>query len=256
MLCIGRSILAFIVLYQTLSVLGHRSYVPNMIGGAAQADVAILVISARKGEFETGFEKGGQTREHTTLIKTAGVKHVVVAINKMDDSTVKWSKDRYQEIVEKLTPFMKKSGFNPKKDIHFMPISGLTGAFIKEIPSDNPFPFYEGPSLLNFIDALPKIKRTDGPLRLPVAGKYKDMGVVVCGKIESGYIDRLKSDLVMMPLRKEVSILSIFADKEETDVAYTGENVEVKLKGMIVSLEMMIRFEKNISTSTVSGIDN
>ena len=202
-----------------------------MIGGAAQADVAILVISARKGEFETGFEKGGQTREHTTLIKTAGVKYVVVAINKMDDSTVEWSKDRYEEIVEKLTPFMKKSGFNPKKDIHFMPISGLTGAFIKDIPSPNPFPHYEGPSLLQYIDALPKIKRTDGPLRLPVAGKYKDMGVVVCGKIESGYIDRNKSDLVMMPLRKEVSVLSIFADKEETDIAYTGENVEVKLKG-------------------------
>lgn len=52
------------------------------------------VISARKGEFETGFEKGGQTREHAMLAKTAGVKHLIVLINKMDDPTVNWSNER------------------------------------------------------------------------------------------------------------------------------------------------------------------
>lgn len=52
------------------------------------------VISARKGEFETGFERGGQTREHAMLVKTAGVKHLVVVINKMDDPTVMWSEER------------------------------------------------------------------------------------------------------------------------------------------------------------------
>jgi peptide chain release factor subunit 3 len=66
-----------------------------MIGGAAQADVGILVVSARKGEFETGFDRGGQTREHATLAKTLGVRQLVVAINKMDESTVLWSKERY-----------------------------------------------------------------------------------------------------------------------------------------------------------------
>lgn len=54
----------------------------------------IQVISARKGEFETGFEKGGQTQEHTMLAKTAGVKHLIVLINKMDDPTVNWSLER------------------------------------------------------------------------------------------------------------------------------------------------------------------
>lgn len=48
---------------------GHKNYVPNMISGAAQADVGVLVISARRGEFETGFERGGQTREHAMLAK-------------------------------------------------------------------------------------------------------------------------------------------------------------------------------------------
>ena len=65
-----------------------------MIGGASQADIAVLVISARKGEFETGFEKGGQTREHAVLAKTAGVRTLIVAINKMDDPTVNWEKER------------------------------------------------------------------------------------------------------------------------------------------------------------------
>jgi peptide chain release factor subunit 3 len=59
-----------------------------MIGGASQADVAILVISVRKGEFEAGFDRGGQSREHAVLAKTTGVKMLIVAINKMDDPSV------------------------------------------------------------------------------------------------------------------------------------------------------------------------
>ena len=56
--------------------------------------VVLQVISARKGEFETGFERGGQTREHAMLVKTAGVRHLVVVVNKMDDPTVQWSQER------------------------------------------------------------------------------------------------------------------------------------------------------------------
>lgn len=58
-------------------------------------DVWVQVISARKGEFETGFEKGGQTREHAMLAKTLGVRLLIVVINKMDDHTVAWSKERF-----------------------------------------------------------------------------------------------------------------------------------------------------------------
>ncbi len=64
--------------YTILDAPGHKNYVPNMITGASQADVGILVISARRGEFETGFEKGGQTREHALLAKTLGVQFLVV----------------------------------------------------------------------------------------------------------------------------------------------------------------------------------
>lgn len=76
------------------------------------------VISARKGEFETGFERGGQTREHAMLAKTAGVKHLIVLVNKMDDSTVQWSEDRYNECKEKLLPYLKKvSSYMPSLNL-------------------------------------------------------------------------------------------------------------------------------------------
>lgn len=154
--------------YTILDAPGHKSFVPSMISGAAQADVAVLVISARKGEFETGFEKGGQTREHAMLVKTAGVQKLVVVVNKMDDPTVNWDKersvsefspfcsalgfccrvyafqkecrelnpnargtDRYDEIVGKLSPFLKGTGYNLKTDVAFIPVSGFTGANIK-----------------------------------------------------------------------------------------------------------------------------
>ena len=127
--------------FTILDAPGHKSFVPNMIGGASQADLAVLVISARKGEFETGFERGGQTREHAMLVKTAGVKHLVILINKMDDPTVKWSKERYDYCKDQLTPYLKSVGFKPRTDIHFLPCSGLTGAGIK-VPVGDQFPSY------------------------------------------------------------------------------------------------------------------
>ena len=81
--------------YTIFDAPGHKNYVPNMIMGAAMADTAALVISARKGEYETGFIGDGQTKEHAHLAKSLGVNKLIIVVNKMDEETVQWSEERY-----------------------------------------------------------------------------------------------------------------------------------------------------------------
>ncbi|XP_018798395.1 PREDICTED: eukaryotic peptide chain release factor GTP-binding subunit ERF3A isoform X2 [Bactrocera latifrons] len=218
--------------FTILDAPGHKSFVPNMIGGAAQADLAVLVISARKGEFETGFDRGGQTREHAMLAKTAGVKHLVVLVNKMDDPTVNWDEIRYNECRDKILPYLKKLGFNPSKDLTFMPCSGLGGAGLRDpVPADI-CPWYRGPAFIPFIDQLPSLNRNaDGPFIMPIVDKYKDMGTVVMGKVESGTA-RKGQNLLVMPNRTQVSVDQLFSDDEEVTSVGPGENIKVKLKGI------------------------
>ena len=85
--------------------------------GAQQADVAILVISARRGEFEAGFDRGGQTREHGLLAKTLGISRVVVVVNKMD--TCEWGKDRYDEIQTRVQNFYVMISVLKRNMFHF-----------------------------------------------------------------------------------------------------------------------------------------
>lgn len=173
--------------YSILDAPGHKTYVPNMIGGASQADVGILVISARKGEYETGFEKGGQTREHAMLAKTQGVNKIVIVVNKMDDPTVEWSEERYKECTTKVVQFLKGVGYNPKTDISMMPVSAQTFTGIKDRVPTSLAPWYDGPSLLEYLDGMQALERKlNAPFMMPIAAKYKDMGTMVEGKIESG----------------------------------------------------------------------
>ncbi|KAI8118565.1 eukaryotic peptide chain release factor GTP-binding subunit ERF3A isoform X1 [Lucilia cuprina] len=218
--------------FTILDAPGHKSFVPNMIGGAAQADLAVLVISARKGEFETGFDRGGQTREHAMLAKTAGVKHLVVLVNKMDDPTVNWDEARYNECKDKILPYLKKLGFNPAKDLTFMPCSGLSGAGLRDVIPDSICPWYSGPAFIPFIDLLPSLNRkADGPFIMPIVDKYKDMGTVVMGKVESGTA-RKGQNLLVMPNRTQVAVDQLWSDDDEVTSVGPGENVKIKLKGI------------------------
>ncbi|KAH8830821.1 P-loop containing nucleoside triphosphate hydrolase protein [Flagelloscypha sp. PMI_526] len=221
--------------YTILDAPGHKTFVPSMISGAAQADIAILVISARKGEFETGFERGGQTREHIMLVKTAGVSKVIIVINKMDDPTVNWDGARYNEIKDKLTPFARSAGFNPKTDITWIPVSAYKGVNLKDrIPAGlAPWYRYLDPSFLEFLDKMPMVDRkTNGPLMVPVSEKYKDMGTIVVGKIESGAL-RKGDSLVLMPNKDQVEVTAIYNEmEEEIPRAISGDNVRIRLRGV------------------------
>ncbi|KAI1118647.1 hypothetical protein F5Y14DRAFT_222486 [Nemania sp. NC0429] len=218
--------------YSILDAPGHKTYVPSMIGGAAQADVGVLVISARKGEYETGFEKGGQTREHAVLAKTQGVNKLVVAINKMDDPTVQWSQDRYKECTTKLSQFLKGMGYN-KNDVFFMPIAAQQMMNIKDRLPAGVAPFYDGPSLLEYLDSMQSLERkVNAPFMMAVAGKYRDMGTMVEGKIEAGVCQKGMS-LIMMPNKEKVDIAALYGETEdEIQIAQCGEQVRMRLRGI------------------------
>ncbi|KAI9291646.1 hypothetical protein K502DRAFT_357513 [Neoconidiobolus thromboides FSU 785] len=218
--------------YTILDAPGHKNYVPSMLGGASQADVGILVISARKGEFETGFERGGQTREHAVLAKTSGVNKLCVAVNKMDDPTVNWDQARYQEIVDKLTPFLKSSGYNPKTDVEFIPVSGYTGANLKDRLAPGVCSFYSGPSLVEYLDNIKTTERkVNAPFMMPIMEKFKDMGTVVTGKIESGHIKK-GQNLLLMPNNRKVEVSGIWLEEDEVEVSICGDNVRIRLNGI------------------------
>ncbi|KAE9380222.1 hypothetical protein N431DRAFT_552420 [Stipitochalara longipes BDJ] len=219
--------------YSILDAPGHKTYVPSMIGGASQADVGILVISARKGEYETGFEKGGQTREHAMLAKTQGVNKLVVVINKMDDPTVEWSEERYKECTGKLSQFLKGTGYNLKTDVYFMPIAAQQLMGIKDRIPPGVCSFYNGPSLLEYLDSMAALERkVNAPFMMPVNGKYRDMGTLVEGKIESGVIKKSMA-LVMMPNREKVDVAALYGETEdEVNAAQCGDQVRIRLRGI------------------------
>jgi peptide chain release factor subunit 3 len=219
--------------YSILDAPGHKTFVPNMIGGASQADVGCLVISARKGEYETGFEKGGQTREHAILAKTQGVNKLVVVVNKMDDPTVNWSEERYKECTSKLTTFLKGVGYNPKTDLAFMPISAQTTCGIKDRVPKDLAPWYDGPSLLEWLDNFPSLERkVNAPFMMPIAAKYRDMGTMIDGRIEAGVIKK-DGKYIMMPNRESVSIAALYGEQEEEiPAASCGDQVRIRIRGV------------------------
>ncbi|KAH9820441.1 Eukaryotic peptide chain release factor GTP-binding subunit [Teratosphaeria destructans] len=218
--------------YSILDAPGHKTYVPNMVSGASQADLGVLVISARKGEYETGFEKGGQTREHAILAKTQGVNKLVIVINKMDDPTVNWSKERFEECTNKLVPFLKGLGYNPKTDLFIMPIAAQVAAGIKNRVKKEQAPWWDGPSLLEYLDSMQTLERKlNAPFMMPIAAKYRDLGTMIEGKIEAGV---LKKDIkyLMMPSRAEIHISALYGETEdEIDRAVAGEQVRLRIKG-------------------------
>ncbi|KIY42912.1 hypothetical protein FISHEDRAFT_63099 [Fistulina hepatica ATCC 64428] len=220
--------------YTILDAPGHKTYVPSMISGAAQADIAILVISARKGEFETGFERGGQTREHIMLVKTAGVSKLVIVVNKMDDITVNWDQARFNDIKEKIGPFARAAGYSLKTDVTFIPLSAYTGVNLKDrVKKDSPAGWWGGPSFLELLDNLPMVDRkVNAPLMMPISEKYKDLGTIVVGKIESGHL-RKGDSLTLMPNKETVEVSAIYNEMEnEVQTALCGDNVRIRLRGV------------------------
>ncbi|KAJ7341956.1 hypothetical protein JRQ81_008024 [Phrynocephalus forsythii] len=211
---------------------GHKDFIPNMITGAAQADVAILVVDASRGEFEAGFETGGQTREHGLLVRSLGVTQLAVAVNKMDQ--VNWQQERFNEIVSKLGQFLKQAGFK-ESDVAYIPTSGLGGEnLVTRSQSSELTKWYEGKCLLEQIDSFkPPQRSVDKPFRLCVSDVFKDQGSGFCvtGKIEAGYV-QVGDRLLAMPPNETCTVKGIALHDEPVDWAAAGDHVSLTLTGM------------------------
>uniref|UniRef100_A0A8C6VZK7 HBS1-like protein n=1 Tax=Nothobranchius furzeri TaxID=105023 RepID=A0A8C6VZK7_NOTFU len=211
---------------------GHKDFIPNMITGAAQADVAVLVVDASRGEFEAGFEAGGQTREHALLVRSLGVTQLAVAVNKMDQ--VNWQQERFQEITSKLGHFLKQAGFK-ESDVFFVPTSGLSGEnLVTRSTASQLTSWYSGPSLLEQIDAFKAPQRSvDKPFRLCVSDVFKDQGSGFCvtGKIEAGYI-QTGDRILAMPPNETCTVKGITLHDEALDWAVAGDHVSLTVTGM------------------------
>ncbi|CAI5724972.1 unnamed protein product [Peronospora effusa] len=213
--------------FTILDAPGHKNYVPNMIQGASQADVGLLVISARKGEFETGFERGGQTREHAMLAKTLGINKLVVVINKMDEAN--WGQERFDECVNKLRPFLRTCGFAVKRDVAFIPVSGLHGDNVKVRLDKAKAPWYDGDSLIDFMDKMHIANRNpDGALRVPILDRYSERGTIALGKVESGIL-KTGQKVVLMPTSTSAVVNQVYINELPVRTAKPGENVTIRL---------------------------
>ncbi|XP_074600129.1 translation elongation factor EF-1alpha (GTPase) HBS1 isoform X2 [Brevipalpus obovatus] len=211
---------------------GHRDFIPNMITGASHADVAILIVDATRGEFEAGFDSGGQTREHALLVRSLGVTQLIVVINKLDN--VKWSQERYNEVKNKLAPFLAKQCGFKEQDITYVPCSGFHG---QNVASRSAIPeltsWYQGPCLLEVIDSLSEPERAVAKsFRLNISDVFKGpvSGVCVSGQIDSGTV-QIGQRLIVMPNSEQAVVKAISLDEANVQQAFAGDQVALTLSG-------------------------
>nr|XP_039256650.1 HBS1-like protein [Styela clava] len=212
---------------------GHKDFIPNMITGASQADVAVLVINATTGEFEAGFDLGGQTREHSLLVRSLGIAQLAVAINKLD--TVGWSQKRFNDIVSKLSSFLKQAGFKDS-DVTFVPVSGLLGQNLTKLGTDEKLTsWYKGPCLVDVIDKFkPPQRPVDYPLRFCVTDVVRGQGtgINVSGKVETGGV-KVGSKVVVLPAGEQSLVKGIeFHDGARAEVVLAGDHATLTCHGV------------------------
>ena len=200
---------------------GHEQYTRNMITGGSTANLAIILVDARTGVIT-------QTRRHTYLVSLLGIKHVVLAVNKMD--LVDFDKQIFDKIVADYKAFVKSLNI---PDITYIPLSALDGDNV--VDKSDRTPWYEGPSLLDFLKTVPIDQdRNFEDFRYPVQYVLRPnldfRGF--CGKVSSGIIR--KGDTVMaLPSRKTSKVKSIVTYDGELDYAFPPQCVTITLEDEI-----------------------
>lgn len=197
---------------------GHEQYTRNMVTGASTADAAILMVDARKGILT-------QTRRHSYLVSLIGIRHIVVAINKMD--LVDYSESTYNRIVEDYRSFAAQIGIN---NVTFIPMSAFKGDNITE-PSAN-MPWYHGTTLMGYLETVEvdDERLQKGPFRMAVQWVNRPnldfrgfSGQIAGGTVKPG--DRIR----VLPSGKESSVARIVTHDGDLERAVAGQSVTLTL---------------------------
>lgn len=212
--------------YTVIDAPGHKDFIKNMITGASQADVAVLVVAAPEGIME-------QTREHLFLCRTLGVGQIAILINKMD--VPKFSEQRYNEVKADMSNLLRTVGYNPA-NVSFIPVSSFNGDnIVKKSPHT---PWYSGPTLLEQLDLFKEPEKpTNLPLRLPIQDVYSiaGIGVVPVGRVETGVM-KIGDKVIAVPARdgKGISgeVKTIEMHHEQVTEAEPGDNVGFSVRGI------------------------
>ena len=237
--------------YTIIDAPGHKDFIKNMITGASQADIALLMVPATKGSFETSIQKPnhkegrvqGQTRQHAKLCHLLGIEQLIVGVNKMDGAN--YSEARYMEIKEEVTKMLKGIGWKVKK-IPFIPMSGLQGENLDKESEHMPWykgfevPIKKGVKVRGhtLIDALTKVaqvpkRKEDVPFRMPISGMLRIPGIgdVITGRIEQGEVKK-GSVLKFAPRGTTGKCFSIEMHHRQVDSAHVGDNIGINVKGL------------------------
>ena len=198
---------------------GHEQYTRNMVTGASTADLAVILIDARKGVLT-------QTRRHSYLAHLIGIRNIVLAVNKMD--LVDYSQARFDEIVTEYTAFAASIGI--EKFVP-MPISGFKGDNITLAPSTNT-PWYKGPSLVDHLETVEIDQESDQakPFRMPVQWVNRPnldfrgfSGLIATGQVQPGDAVRV------LPSGKTSTITRVVTFDGDLDKAVAGQAVTLCL---------------------------
>ncbi|PWR25704.1 sulfate adenylyltransferase subunit CysN [Zavarzinia aquatilis] len=196
---------------------GHEQYTRNMITGASTADVAVILIDARKGVLT-------QTRRHSYLVSLIGIRKVVLAINKMD--LVDYDKAVFERILEDYRAFAARIGLT---DITAIPLSALKGVNMLEEAAETPW--YHGPSLMGYLETVDvEDAARQAPFRLPVQWVNRPnldfrgfSGQIASGEIRPGDAIRVQ------PSGKTSTVARIVTHDGDLPVAVAGQSVTLTL---------------------------
>ena len=196
---------------------GHEQYTRNMVTGASTADLAVVLIDARKGVLP-------QTCRHTTILSLLGVRHVILAINKMD--LVDWSKDVHDRIVEAYSHFAQRLDVT---GVTCIPVSALTGDNVTE-PS-TAMDWYDGPTLLQALESADvATDRESAPFRMPVQWVNRPNAEFrgFAGTIASGLV-RPGDPVLVCPSNRPSTVDRIVGPDGDLDCARAGQAVTLTL---------------------------